>query len=215
MKRFVVSVLAVAFMAPALAQVPPPDARPQAGLPPKLREVAFDQRLGEPVPLDAVFRDETGGTVRLGDYFGDRPVILIFAYYTCPMICHDVLTGVASSLAIIRLNAGEDFQVVTVSFDPRDTPERAAAAKEAYLGRYGRPETADGWHFLTGEPEAIEQLTRAAGFRYEWDPERQQFAHASGIMVATPTGCPKAGTIQHRRCADGSGPARSSHSVHS
>jgi protein SCO1/2 len=158
------------------------------GLPPSLRGVGFDQRLNEQVPLDLVFRDETGQTVQLGDYFHDRPVILVLAYYRCPMLCTQVLNGLVQALLDMRLDAGRDFDVVVVSFDPRETPELAAAKKRTYVERYGRPGAAAGWHFLTGEQAPITALTKAVGFRYTYDARHDQFAHASGIMVLTPHG---------------------------
>ncbi|HEX5270092.1 MAG TPA: SCO family protein, partial [Gemmataceae bacterium] len=144
--------------------------------------------LGAQVPLDAEFRDETGGVVKLGDYFGDKPVILVLAYYRCPGLCTMVLNGLVQALLDVPLEMGRDFQVVTVSFDPRETPALAAAKKKTYLERYGRPGAEAGWHFLTGEQEPITRLTEAVGFRYRYDSVNDQFAHASGIMVLTPKG---------------------------
>ncbi len=140
------------------------------------------------MPLDAQFRDEDGRTVALGDYFGDKPVLLVLAYFRCPMLCTQVLNGVVRALLEVPLDVGKDFTVLTVSFDPREGPELAAAKKKTYLERYGRPGAEGGWHFLTGEPASIERLTRAVGFRYRYDAKNDQFAHASGIMVLTPGG---------------------------
>jgi protein SCO1/2 len=126
--------------------------------------------------------------VRLGDYFGKRPVVLVFAYYDCPMLCTLVVNGLSSALAVLSLNPGRDFEIVTVSFNPRDTPAAAAAKKAGYLERYKRPGAADGWHFLTGDQPSIDRLTRAAGFRYVWDADTRQFAHPSGVIVLTPDG---------------------------
>ncbi len=165
-----------------------PAARADDRLPPSLQGVGFDQRLNEQVPLDAEFRDEAGQTVKLGDYFGDKPVILVLAYYRCPMLCTQVLNGLVRALLDVPLDVGRDFNVVTVSFDPRETPELAAAKKKTYLERYGRPGAEEGWHFLTGEQEPITRLTQAVGFRYRYDARNDQFAHASGIMVLTPSG---------------------------
>lgn len=153
-----------------------------------IREVGFEQKLETQLPLDLKFRDETGREVALREYFGKRPVVLALVYYECPMLCNMILNGVASSLRVVNLDAGTDFDVVAVSFDPRETPELAAAKKEQYVEEYGRPGTASGWHFLTGDEEAIRRLTQAVGFKYFWDQESQQFAHASGVMVATPQG---------------------------
>jgi protein SCO1/2 len=162
--------------------------QPAQGLPPALREVGFDQRLGEALPLDLPLRDESGRHVRLADYFGRRPVVLSLVYYECPMLCTLTLNGLVSALGVLSFDAGREFELVTLSFDSRDTPELAAAKKSAYLGRYKRPGARAGWHFLTGTPEAIARLTRAVGFRYAWDEETRQFAHPAGIVVATPEG---------------------------
>ena len=159
-----------------------------APVPPALRAVGFDQRVNEQVPLDLPFHDEAGREVRLGDYFRGKPVILVLAYYRCPMLCTEVLNGVAKAMLDMSIDAGKDYQVVTVSFDPRETPELAAAKKKTYLERYGRPGGEAGWHFLTGDEGPIKRLTDAVGFRYYYDEQNEQFAHASGIMVVTPTG---------------------------
>jgi len=153
-----------------------------------LRDVGFDQRLGAQVPLDLPFRDEAGRDVHLGDYFTGKPVILVLAYYRCPRLCTLVLNGVMESLQELAFKAGDEFQVVAVSFDARETPEIAAAKKAAYLERYGRPGSEAGWHFLTGDQPAIDRLTEAVGFRYHYDAQQDQFAHASGVVVLTPGG---------------------------
>jgi protein SCO1/2 len=170
------------------AQSPPSEARLDPGLPPALAGIGIEQRLDRPIPLDLAFTDERGASVRLGDYFGERPVILVPAYYTCPMLCSQVLRGVAASLAAVGLEIGRDFEVVTVSFDPRDTSASAAASKRGVLERYRRPGAERGWHFLTGAEEASRALFDAAGFAYRWDPRTGQYAHASGIMLLTPDG---------------------------
>jgi protein SCO1/2 len=157
-------------------------------VPRPIREIGFDQRLDEHVPLDVEFKDDRGRTVRLGDYFGRKPVVLAFVYYDCPMLCTMVLSSITSTLGVLSLEPGNDFELVMVSFDPRETPELAARKKAEYLHRYDRPAAADGWHFLTGPPASIERLTEAAGFRYTWDEETQQFAHPAGIVVLTPDG---------------------------
>ncbi|MGE3189055.1 MAG: SCO family protein [Vicinamibacterales bacterium] len=154
----------------------------------QLAGVSIDQRLNEQLPLDLPFKDEDGRDVRLGDYFGERPVVLAFVYYECPMLCTQVLNGMTSALTALDETAGRDFDVVTVSFDPRETPVLASAKKASYMDRYGRAGTSAGWHFLTGSQESIAALTKAAGFSYRWDEATQQFAHASGIMVVTPDG---------------------------
>jgi protein SCO1/2 len=157
-------------------------------LPPVLREVGFDQRLGEQVPLDAVFRDESGGPVRLGDCLEGRPTVLVLAWYRCPMLCTQVLNGLSKSMRACGLDLGRDFQVVTVSFDPGETPELAAAKKASYVEDYGRPGAAEGWRFLTGEEREIARLTAAVGFRQRWDPATKTYAHAAGVVVLTPAG---------------------------
>jgi protein SCO1 len=168
-------------------------ARPEAGsvstgLPSALKKVGIDQRLNEQVPLDAVFKDEQGREVRLGDFFKGKPVVLSLVYYSCPMLCNQVLNGMLSSFRQVTFNAGEQFEVVTVSFDPRETPELAAAKKQTYVKAYNRPSANAGWHFLTGDEVNIKRLTEAVGFRYTYDEQTKQFAHASGIMVLTPEG---------------------------
>lgn len=160
-------------------------------LPGPLREVGIVQRVGERVPLDLVFRDETGKAVRLGDYVGalpGRPTILALVYYECPMLCSLVLHGLLASVKALSFRIGDEFNIVTVSFDPRETPSLAAAKKAEYVRRYGRPGADAGWHFLTGEEEAIRRLAQAVGFRYTYDEQTQQYIHASGIMVLTPEG---------------------------
>jgi protein SCO1/2 len=159
-----------------------------SALPPPLREIGFDQNLDQHVPLDIPFTDDGGRSVRLGDYFGKRPVVMLFAYYECPMLCTQVVNGLASALGVISLNTGSDFEVVVVSFDPRDTSASASAKKAAYLERYKRAGAADGTHFLTGGQASIQRLTKAAGFRYVWDEATKQFAHPSGVVVLTPDG---------------------------
>lgn len=153
-----------------------------------LQKVGIDQRLNQQLPLDLRFRDDEGREVRLGDYFGKRPVIFALVYYQCPMLCTLVLNGMTSALTVVRFDAGREFDVVAVSIDPRETPAMASAKKRTYLSRYKRPGTEKGWHFLTGDQPAIDAITRAAGFRYAWDPELKQFAHASAIMLVTPEG---------------------------
>ena len=160
----------------------------QPSLPPALHGVGFDQRVNEQFPLDLAFHDEAGREVRLGDYFQGKPVILVLAWYRCPMLCTEVLNGLTRAMLDMSLTAGKDFQVVTVSFDPREGPELAASKKKTYLERYGRPGADAGGHFLTGEEKSIQRLTEAVGFRCTYDEYHQQFAHASGIMVATPSG---------------------------
>jgi protein SCO1/2 len=158
------------------------------GRPPMLRDVGIDQRLGQKLPLDAILQDEAGRPVRLGEYFGRRPVVLVLAYYNCPMLCTQVFNGLTSALRVLSFDAGKEFDVVAVSFDPRDRPADAAAKKKAYVEQYGRPGAAAGWHFLTGGAASIERVTEAAGFHYRYDETTGQFAHAAAIYVATPQG---------------------------
>ncbi|HKC62012.1 MAG TPA: cytochrome c oxidase subunit II [Pyrinomonadaceae bacterium] len=153
-----------------------------------LRDIRIEQRLDAQVSLNLTFSDETGRTVQLNEYFGSRPVILVLAYYDCPMLCTLVLNGLTNSLTELKFNVGQDFNIITVSFDPREKPELAAAKKEIYVRRYGRAGASAGWHFLTGDEANIKQLADAVGFHYAYDPETGQFAHASGIMLLTPEG---------------------------
>jgi protein SCO1/2 len=162
---------------------PPSNVRP-----PGLKNVGFEQHLDQRIPPDLSFRDETGKAVHLADYFGKRPLILNLVYYQCPMLCGEVLSGLTKSLKILKFDVGKQFDVLTVSFDPRETPELAGAKKAQVLKMYGRPGAEAGWHFLTGEQPSIEALTNAAGFQYQFDPKTGQFAHATAIMVLTPEG---------------------------
>jgi protein SCO1/2 len=167
----------------------PPERQPATERPAALREVGLDQKLNERLPLDAMFKDENGRDVALGEYFGKgRPVILALVYYECPMLCTQVLNGVTGALKTLSLDAASDFDVIALSFDPRETPKLAKAKKIAYMGRYGRPGTEQGWHFLTGAPEAITRVTNAVGFRYTFDDAIGQFAHGALITVLTPEG---------------------------
>ena len=181
--------LALLLAAPSMAQdsrsavAPEQDTRP-----PLLREVGIDQKLDAQVPLDLNFRDESGRSVMLGEYFGKKPVVMALVYYQCPMLCTQVLNGLASALQVLKFDAGREFSVVLVSIDPKETPALAAAKKKTYLERYQRSGAATGWHFLTGEQGAIERLARATGFRYALDPKTGQYAHAAAIMVLTPQG---------------------------
>jgi protein SCO1/2 len=184
--RLLATLALLAVLPATLRAQPAPITEP--GRPAALREVAFDQRLGAQVPLDARFRDETGRAVTLGELVHDKPVILVPAYYECPMLCTIVLNGVVSMLRALPFDVGNQFDVVTLSFDARETPELAAKKKEQYLGEYRRPGAAEGWHFLTGDEADIRRVTDAIGFRYHWDEASKQFAHASGIVVLTPRG---------------------------
>jgi len=162
---------------------PPANVRP-----PGLQNVGIEQHLDEQIPPDLSFRDETGKPVRLGDYFGKKPVILNLVYYNCPMLCGEVLSGLEGALRVLKFDVGKEFDVLTVSFDPRETPDMATKKKAEFLKRYGRAGAAEGWHFLTGPQESIDALTKAAGFQYQYDPKTGQFAHATAIMILTPEG---------------------------
>ena len=156
--------------------------------PPRLENVGVEQRLDAQVPADLAFRDEAGSSVRLGDYFGRKPLILNLVYYRCPMLCGEVLAGLTGSMRMVSFDVGREYDVLTVSFDPSETPETAAAKKEEYVRRYGRAGAGSGWHFLTGSAESINALTKAVGFQYQYDPKINQYAHATAIMVLTPQG---------------------------
>jgi protein SCO1/2 len=186
-RRLLLAALLACASTPAAAQQPvtgqPATAQPEA-----LRGVGFDQRLNEQVPLELVFRDERGAPVELGSLFRGKPVILSLAYYRCPMLCTLVLNGLVSAMKALPFTAGDAYDVITVSIDPQETPALAAEKKATYLEQYRRLGADDGWHFLTGDAAAIEQLARAVGFRYRYDPERKEFAHAAGLTVLTPRG---------------------------
>lgn len=182
---------AVLTSAPARARaqlVSPEPGDPATAKPGLLKRVGIDQRLHQQVPLDIPFTDESGREVRLGDFFGKRPVILALVYYECPMLCTQVLNGVVSALGVLNFDVGREFDVIAVSINPKESPALAAQKKAAYLDRYKRPQTAAGWHFLTGKEESITRLAHAVGFRYAYDEEIQQYAHGAGIEVLTPKG---------------------------
>ena len=153
-----------------------------------LASVRFDQRLGESIPLDTPFVDEDGKEIVLGDLLGERPAILALVYYECPMLCPMIMNGLLQALKTVKFSPGEQFDVITVSFDSGETWEQARDAKAVHLERFGKPETADGWHFLTGTEEAIRSVTDPVGFFFEYDPEQDEYAHAAGIVVLTPDG---------------------------
>jgi protein SCO1/2 len=162
---------------------PPANTRP-----PRLENVGIEQHLDTQVPPDLTFRDETGKTVKLRDYFGHKPLILNLVYYNCTMLCGEALAGLSSAMRLVKFDVGNEFDVITVSFDPRETPEMAAAKKKDYVARYGRANAAAGWHFLTGQPDSINALTKAVGFQYQYDAKTNQYAHATAIVVLTPQG---------------------------
>jgi len=167
----------------------PPERQPANERPEALRDVGLDQKLNEQIPLDARFKDEQGRDVALGEYFtAGRPVVLALVYYDCPMLCTQVLNGLTGALKTLNLDPGKDFDVIALSFDPREEPKLAKAKKIAYMGRYGRPGTEGGWHFLTGAQADIDRVTDAVGFRYTFDEKIGQFAHGALITVLTPEG---------------------------
>jgi protein SCO1 len=192
-RRILITALSVSLLAAAngFAQNPTGLAEPgepTSARPGILSKIKIDQKIGSDIPLDLSFVDDHGKAVRLGDYFGKRPVVLALVYYECPMLCTQVLNGLVSSLETLNLSAGQDFDVVAVSFNPKEGPGLASQKKAAYVHRYGRPETADGWHFLTGTQDSIDKLTHAVGFQYAFDEKIGQFAHGAAIEVLTPKG---------------------------
>ncbi len=173
----------------AWAQAVPSGTGPAAqNMPSVLQNVGFEPQLNAHLPLDLAFRDETGRSVQLRDYFTQKPVLLALVYYGCPMLCDQLEQGVVGTLRMLSFNPGRDYEVVFVSFDPRETPDMAAQKKESAMTHFRRPETASGWHFLTGSKESIDALTKGANFRYSFDEKSNLFAHASGIMLLTPDG---------------------------
>jgi protein SCO1/2 len=170
------------------AQPPVRQATTSSNAAPILKDIRIEQHLGRELPLDTPFRDEAGQAVKLGDYFGRRPVALALVYYNCPMLCNQVLAGLIGGLREVPFEPGRDFDVVVVSFDPREGPLDAQKKKKIVLGDYRKPATSGGWHFLTGDKAAIDALADAVGFRFAYDAQTDQFAHASGIMLATQQG---------------------------
>ena len=161
---------------------------PASTRPPRLENVGIEQRLDAQVSPDLTFRDDAGKAVKLGDYFGRKPMILNLVYYNCTMLCGEALAGLASAMRLVKFDVGNEFDVITVSFDPRETPEMATVKKKDCVARYGRANAAAGWHFLTGQAESINSLTKAVGFQYQYDAKTNQYAHATAIMVLTPQG---------------------------
>jgi protein SCO1/2 len=201
--RFLMILVFVAAASPAFAQLGQPGpssplygarpstGSPSTGLPTALRDVRIDQQLNQQLPLDLVFRDESGQEVKLGHYFGQKPVVLALVYYDCPMLCTQILNGMVTSFRVLPFQIGKEFDVVTISFDPREKPDLAATKKKVYIDYLPDKMQAGanaGWHFLTGDPANIERIADAVGFRYRYDEATKQFAHASAIMVATPEG---------------------------
>jgi protein SCO1 len=182
---------AVAFLALALGAAAQLASDPMQSVgvrPELLKQVGIDQKLNQSIPLELTFRDENGAPVQLARFFGQKPVLLTLVYYNCPMLCTQVLNGVESSLKELSTDIGKQYDVVTISIDPTESHVLAKTKKEMYVGMYGRPGAAEGWHFLTGDEPHIKQLADAVGFRYAYDPDTKQFAHASAIMLLTPEG---------------------------
>lgn len=153
-----------------------------------LKQVGFDQKLNAQLPLDLPFRDHTGKEVTLGSYFQDKPVVLIPVYFECPMLCNLSMAGLVKSLKVLSFQAGKEYKVLMYSIDPKETPELAAEKRKAYMKRYHRPGTEDGWNFIVGNEESVRRLSESIGFRYVYDPTIKQYAHAAGVIVATAKG---------------------------
>jgi len=153
-----------------------------------LENVGIDQRLNEQLPLNLTFRDENGKDVQLSRFFGKKPVLLSFAYYTCPMLCPMELEGITKVLRVLPFKLGDEFEAVNISIHPGETPEDAAKMKEDLVKRVRQPNAEEGWHFLTGDEPAIKQVADAAGFHYAYDAELEQYVHVAGIMIVTPEG---------------------------
>jgi protein SCO1/2 len=187
--RLALLALLLAPAVPLRASGAPGSPPPEAPLPPPpIKDVGFDQKLGEAIPLDLVFRDEAGQSVHLARYFGKRPVVLSLVYFNCPMLCGMTTDGLVRSVRALRFDAGTDYEILSVSFDPREIAEMASEKKRTVMAQYGRKSGPGGWHFLTGDAASVAALTKAVGFRYVWDAEQKQFAHATGILVLTPQG---------------------------
>jgi len=196
-KTAAAATLLAVLMTPTLARAQamgaePPELNPSTKKPRILEQVGVDQRIGHQVPPDLRFRDETGRDVRIGDYFGRRPVVLALAYYNCPMLCTQVLNGIVGTLKTLAFQPGRDYEVVVVSIDPREGPRLAAEKKATYVKHFDRSETAPAWHFLTGKDENIHALAAAVGFRYQYDKNIDQFAHAAVFEILT-----SAGVVSH------------------
>jgi len=182
----VVTLLAGAAWSQAMSRgilSPPTNVRP-----PGLQHVGIQQNLNEQIPADLTFTDDSGRAVKLGDYYGKKPLILNLVYFTCPMLCGEELNGLESALRILKFDVGKEFEVITVSFDPKDTPDAAAKKKAEILKRYKRAGAEQGWHFLVGNQDSIDKIAKAAGFEFEYDAKSNQFAHTTAIMVLTPQG---------------------------
>ena len=186
-----IATVAVLLLAGSMARaqaVPGDTGTSSVAMPAQLVNVGFEPQLNAQIPLDLPFVDENGSQVQLRDYSKQKPILLAFVYYGCPMLCNQVEQGVVGALKMLSFTPGLDYEVVFVSFDPRESPDMAAQKKKSALAHFGRPETAAAWHFLTGTKESIDAATRAANFRYTFDTKNNLFAHASGIMLLTPDG---------------------------
>lgn len=179
MKAFLVAFCFLAVLSGAVAQNPQAELTAKAGL---------DQKLDAQVPLNLTFRDEHGTAVQLGRFLGVKPLVLVLAYYECPSLCTLVLNALLQSAQDLKFDAGREYQILVVSINPQESPALAAAKKQLYIQRYGRPGSEDGWHFLTGDEDAIQQLAQSIGYRFVYDPQTRQFAHPSVITVLTPSG---------------------------
>jgi protein SCO1 len=186
---FALLALLLAPAVPLRASQAPGSPPPESPLPlPPIKDVGFAQKLGDAIPLDLLFRDEAGRNVRLSQYFGKRPVVLSLVYFNCPMLCGMTTDGLVRSVRALRFEPGIDYEILSVSFDPRETAETASEKKRTVMAQYGRKSGPGGWHFLTGDEASVAALTNAVGFRYVWDAEQKQFAHATGITLFTPQG---------------------------
>jgi len=183
-----IALLLLAAVAGSAQMIPDNVGQSSKNLPPALVNVKFDPQLNAQIPADAVFVDEMGAPVTLGQYFGKRPVVLVFAYFTCPMLCSQVEQATVGTLKMLSFNPGTDYDVVFVSFDNTDTPDAAMKKKHEAMARFARPATAGGWHFLTGTRESIDAVTKAASFSYSYDEKSKTYGHASGILLLTPDG---------------------------
>ena len=183
-----IALLTISLLAPAGAQFWRQPEREKSTNVNRTRDITSEQKLNEEVPLNLTFRDESGREVKLQEYFGKKPVLLTLVYYECPSLCGLVLQGLLKSLRVLNYTPGDQFDIVTVSISPKETPALAAAKKQNFLKEYGRLDAAKGWHFLTGEEPQIRKLADAVGFRYVYDPKSGQYAHAAGVMLLTPNG---------------------------
>ncbi len=186
MRSFAVASVCLAFPV-AVSQMPDIEFKPEPSIN-IAKEIGLDQKLNGQVPLDAAFTDESGGPVRLRQYFGKKPVIMALVYYKCPKLCNQVLNGLLAAMRVMKFDAGKEFEVVLVGIDPRETPQVASGKKKSYIESYDRPGAENGWHFLTGQEAQIKRVADAVGYRYRFDDKMNQYVHPAGLMVATPAG---------------------------